>query len=286
MQSSNTCRFFEPYDDRSLEIDNIPDSSMVTFVAWALEREHGDLGFGSSSEAKRRPLSILGMALRHNRVEGAEELRTSIVDEAAGNVGMAKLRVELTYGSQALEEVKVNRDRLPSNIIAIFDAGIRRLEKQPKAQRELGLMIIAGSCRELQGVPLKTLEDWIGTSFRSPEDVFHVTGGFVKVDIKVDQIAERRVQAYHHTFGAYVREDYNESLFWAGAQLRITKIPRAASVEAFRVPELTSTNKAILNHFPDLRTVAPDKSYLERLGKVKRGRTRCWGYIWKSISLE
>ncbi|KAL9069695.1 MAG: hypothetical protein Q9157_006078 [Trypethelium eluteriae] len=298
----NTSKFLEPYDHRNVEIDNIPHSSMISFVKWDLEREHGDLGFRIPIEARQRPSSKLGIALRQNSGEGAEELQKTIVERASGNVGMAKLRLEMTYASTSLEEVKVTRDRLPHHIVATFDAGVSRIEEQPRAQRELGLRIIAASCQASQGVPLKTLEQWLGQPFRSPEDLYQVTGGLVKID----RTTERRVEAYHDTFGVYVRENYNESLFRARSALRIKRIPRSASVEVFRVADATPANEEFLDLFAspqdkeaqrsavttlldELSSISiglEDRCSLARLAKVERERSSCCGYIWRSVDLH
>ncbi|KAF2235681.1 hypothetical protein EV356DRAFT_514193 [Viridothelium virens] len=298
----NTSKFLEPYDHRNVEIDNIPHSSMISFVKWDLEREHGDLGFQIPIEARQRPSSKLGIALRQNSGEGAEELQKTIVERASGNVGMAKLRLEMTYASTSLEEVKVTRDRLPHHIVATFDAGVSRIEEQPRAQRELGLRIIAASCQASQGVPLKTLEQWLGQPFRSPEDLYQVTGGLVKID----RTTERRVEAYHDTFGVYVRENYNESIFRARSALRIKRIPRSASVEVFRVADATPANEEFLDLFAspqdkeaqrsavttlldELSSISiglEDRCSLARLAKVERERSSCCGYIWRSVDLH
>ncbi|KAI9657705.1 MAG: hypothetical protein M1821_002881 [Bathelium mastoideum] len=284
---------------------SIPIENMEKFVEWDLERVHGDLGFGSSSEGQQRPLSMLGMALRYNDGEGAQKLRTSIANSAFGNVGMAKLRLETTYDSTTLEEVEMTRDRLPRNAVAIFDAGMKRLEAQPAAHRELGLRIIAASCQDPQGVPLQTIEDWLGQPFRSPEDVFQVTRGW----LKIHQTENRKVQAYHGTFGVYVKENYNESLFRARSALRIRRIPRSASIEVFRVPlmtPMTPETERFLELFPNLQIAAEEKPTTERLlaqspnlqiaqderlalekvSKVERGRSSCYGYIWRSADLD
>ncbi|KAL9086789.1 MAG: hypothetical protein Q9165_006936 [Trypethelium subeluteriae] len=244
-----------PSGAEDIEIGSIPDSSMKPFVKWDLQREHGDLGFGVPSKAKQRPSSKLGIALRQNNGEGAEELQKTIVDRASGNVGMAKLRLELTYASASLEEVKATRDRLPRNIVAIFDAGISRIEEQAGAQRELGLRIIAASCQASQGVPLKTLEQWLGQTFRSPEEIYQVTGGLVKID----RTTERRVEAYHFTFGLYVRENYNESLFRARSALRIQRVPRSASVGNFSYGGGIAGEREISRSFP----VSPRQSSIK-----------------------
>ncbi|KAI9708474.1 MAG: hypothetical protein M1820_003935 [Bogoriella megaspora] len=277
-------KFYEPYDHRNLDIDNISDKRMEAFVAWDLEREHGALGFGSSSEAERRPPSTLGTVLRQNNGGNADKLRGEIVSRADGNVGMAKLRLESRYDSDIAEEVTVTRDRLPDNIVACFDAGVRRLEEQSKFETELGLKIIVASFLDSDCIPLATLESRMETCFRSAEEILQVTRGFVRILLQDPP----KIEAFHPDFALYVKDDYNESLFWAKSKLRLKRIPRSASVEVFRIPELAPMGQKVLGHFPVLQISNEDDGErdIDRLGRMRRGRSHCWGYIWKSADLK
>ena len=133
--------FVEPYDRVNCAVGHIPANTMREFVSWDLEREHGDLGLGSANDRKP-PLSMLGISLHQDRAGGAAaHLVQHIVDRAYGNVGMAKLRLDLVHGSRTLEPIEAVHDRLPNNLLDTFEAGINSIEQQPDAWlRDLGLL--------------------------------------------------------------------------------------------------------------------------------------------------
>jgi hypothetical protein len=208
---------------------------MQKFVAWDLEKEHGDLGLQSLNDTKP-PLSSRGKELRRRHGDGAQRRLDWIVLKAFGNVGIAKLRLDLVHSVQYLEAIDVVGDRLPGNIIALFDAGIQRLEKQPDAQRELGLCAIAAAVHNFKGVPFATLERWVyeatskSGAVKIPphtlEDVLQAAQGFLVVSSAVDRV----VRHYHDHFHLYASEDYNESLLWARSQLRFNRSVRSFSL--------------------------------------------------------
>lgn len=224
--------FTEPYEYIDFEVGGIPTESIRKFVAWDLEKEHGDLGLQSLNDTKP-PLSSLGKELRQRHGDGAQRHLHSIELKAFGNIGIAKLRLDLVHSAQCLEAVEVVSDRLPGNIIALFDAGIQRLEKQPDAQRELGLCAIAAAVHSYEGVPFATLERWVheatskSGAVKIPphtlEDVLQAAQGFLVVNSDVDRV----VRHYHDSFYLYASEDYNESLLWARSQLRFNGLARS-----------------------------------------------------------
>ena len=179
------------------------------------------------------PLSSRGKELRQRHGDDAQRHLESIVFKAFGNVGIAKLRLDLVHSAQSLEAVEVVSDRLPGNIIALFDAGIQRLEKQPDAQRELGLCAIAAAVHSYEGVPFATLERWVheatskSGAVKIPphtlEDVLQAAQGFLVVSSEVDRV----IRHYHDSFYLYASEDYNESLLWARSQLRFDRLARS-----------------------------------------------------------
>ncbi|KAK1636329.1 hypothetical protein BDP81DRAFT_321171 [Colletotrichum phormii] len=144
--------FVQPFDHIELEVDF--DSAMESaarFIDWDLETEHGDLGLGSRSNSSREnnpdelpPLSAFGRRLADPRNhEAFADLRDQIKNQARGNIGLARLRLDGLHPTQSLDAVAVQADKLPANIVSFFDAGIRRIEERPPAQRDLGLKAIA-----------------------------------------------------------------------------------------------------------------------------------------------
>ncbi|OCK96347.1 uncharacterized protein K441DRAFT_694885 [Cenococcum geophilum 1.58] len=243
---SSASGFVEPYEYIDFEVGWIPTESIQKFVAWDLEKEHGDLGLQSLNDTKP-PLSSRGKELRQRHGGDAQRHLESIVFKAFGNVGIAKLRLDLVHSTQSLEAVEIVRDRLPGNIIALFDAGIQRLEKQPDAQRELGLCAIAAAVHSYEGVPFATLERWVheatskSGAVKIPphtlEDVLQAAQGFLVVSSEVDRV----IQYYHNDFYLYASEDYNESLLWARSQLRFDRLARSFTLADKLKLTLTNT---------------------------------------------
>ena len=207
---------------------------MREFVAWDMEREHGDLDLGSVND-KKPPLSTLGSSLHEDRAIGAAtRLVQHIVDKAYGNVVMAKLRLDLAHRSQTLESIEAVHDRLPNNVLEIFRAGINSIEQQPDAWlQDLGILAIAAATRTFNGVPFESLKQWlqkgstqsslVHVASRSPETFLRAARGFL-VQKHTDPI---ELTVYHPDFYYYVAEDYNEGLFWKRSQLQVDGIVRA-----------------------------------------------------------
>jgi hypothetical protein len=226
--------FVEPYDRVNCAVGHIPANTMREFVSWDLEREHGDLGLGSANDRKP-PLSMLGISLHQDRAGGAAaHLVQHIVDRAYGNVGMAKLRLDLVHGARTLEPIEAVHDRLPNNLLDTFEAGINSIEQQPDAWlRDLGLLAIAAAARNFNGVPFESLEQWLSkastqsslahVASRSPEEIVRAARGYLvqKHTYPIE------LTVYHPDFYYYVAEDYNESIFWKRSQLPVNGIVRA-----------------------------------------------------------
>jgi len=242
---SGSDSFVEPYDQVNCDISHIPANAMSEFVAWDIEREHGDLGLGSVNDNKP-PLSILGTSLNEDRTGGAvTRLVQHIVDKAYGNVVMAKIRLDLVHGAQTLESIEAVHDRLPNNLLELFGAGINSIEHQPDAWlQDLGILAIAATARNFNGVPFESLKQWllkaspesrlVDIASRSPEELLRATRGFL-VQKHTDPI---ELAVYHPDFYYYISEDYNESIFWKRSQLPVDGI-----VRAFTLGPAVSTSK-------------------------------------------
>ncbi|OCL11267.1 hypothetical protein AOQ84DRAFT_374160 [Glonium stellatum] len=225
----------EPYEHVNFAIGQIPTESMRKYVAWDLEKEHGDLGFGILNESKP-PLSKLGFTLREDETGAATlGILTDVVNKAFGNVSIAKLELDLIHSAQSMETIESTPDRQPRNLVALFDEGIKQIDQQPPSQRDLGLKAIAAAGRDPNGVPLVHLErllrdttpahDQLSLPPRSLEDVLRAARGFLFLKPNGD----RDVALYHTTLPLYVTEGYNQSLMWAISQLRASKISRSVT---------------------------------------------------------
>ncbi|KAI1502242.1 hypothetical protein F5X99DRAFT_427391 [Biscogniauxia marginata] len=222
----NNNEFVEPYEYRDLDIGLVGQKQMIDYIVWDLESNHGDLGLNSIASAKP-PLSGLGKAFnkRRNR-DKLKELIDEIEFQSWSNIAMARLRLEIVHEMSTPDEIVV-ADRLPRSIAAIFDAGIRQIEQQPESEREVGLKAIAAMSHfeYEQGVDFDILQRLLRrTSRQSPrlsmlprslEEILQATKGF----LIVENLDECPFKAYNEAFHTYARDNYNESLLWAHAEL-------------------------------------------------------------------
>jgi hypothetical protein len=208
---------------------------MQEFVAWDLEKEHGDLGL-SVLNLNKPPMSKLGVALCEDRTGATiSGILREIVNTATGNVSIAKLGLDLVHSAQSMESIESTPDRLPGNLVALFDEGIKHIEQQPQSQQDLGFRAIAAAAHNLDGVPLIHLErllrdttpvhNQLNMPPRSLEDVLRAAKGFLFLRHSEDY----DVTLYHPIFPSYVTEEYNQSLVWAISQLRTSKISRSVT---------------------------------------------------------
>ncbi|KAF2186876.1 hypothetical protein K469DRAFT_570948 [Zopfia rhizophila CBS 207.26] len=214
----------EPYDYVTFRIGQIPSHEMEKFVAWDLEREHGELGLASSI-TRKPPLSNLGQSLLEDRTANtAHSLVQRIVDLANGNIGLAKARLDLIHEAESLEGVEARRDRLPANIVAMFDAGLKQIEAQRRVQKDLGLNAISVAGSAFYGIPIPDLQIWLQqsrtafgrVSTRSGEDILEAARGF----LLATRDNPANIRLYHTSFYYYVAQNYNESLYQANCKLQ------------------------------------------------------------------
>ncbi|KAF2496956.1 hypothetical protein BU16DRAFT_458406 [Lophium mytilinum] len=218
----------ESYDIVNFGIGQIPPQSMRDFVAWDLEKEHGDLGLKSSCHDKP-PLSSLGaLILRNQDGSTPQSLLERILEQAENNIGIAKLRLDNFHNAQSLEDVESIGDRLPPNIVFQFDTAVRNIETQPASQGDLGLRAIAAAAENNAGVPAANVERWLrpkSSKFppRSVEDVLQSANGFL-ISANME---EENIRIYHASFFMYVAQNYNASLLWARSQLHFDRAFRS-----------------------------------------------------------
>jgi uncharacterized Zn-finger protein len=230
--------FEEPYNHINIDVsrsDNIDE-----YIAWDLQKEYGPLQVSSDSEGAKpqtqRGSIMSGTDSATTSSTTTEKLRKvvqSISNVAEGNIAITKLYLDNIYKYQSLNGVENVGDRLPRNIMAFFDAGIERIKQQPRAQREIALMAISAAAEKDRGVSLASLEDWMRDAItrlphlvnappRSLEDVLRPANGFL-----IEPFSHgRQVATYNQLFTFYVRENYNNSLFWARSQLNFHRVSR------------------------------------------------------------
>lgn len=81
-----------------------------------------------------------------------------ISSNAEGNITIAKLYLDSIYRLQSLDDAVRVGDRLPRNLVALFDAGIEQIKQRPRAESEIALMAIGAASEIAKGIPLALLD--------------------------------------------------------------------------------------------------------------------------------
>ena len=223
----DTTSFEEPYGHVSSHVGQIPNEYMEEFILWDLRREHEDIGFAIQETGVPPSSPIEENPPRTPSTDATLRKFVSFVSgNAQGNITIAKLRLEEIHNGRSSEDLNNVRDRLPHSLVALFDAGIQRIERQSKAQRDLALLAIAAAAEEDIGVSLTSLEECIHDAMsqsphvvnappRSLEDILRAANGF----LAMQRCNSKDVAIFNPAFLLYVKENYNDSLYWARGQL-------------------------------------------------------------------
>ncbi|KAJ8112155.1 hypothetical protein OPT61_g5417 [Boeremia exigua] len=230
---------YEPYDHVNIRLW-VPSQVMEAFIAWDLEREHGDLRL--NSPARKPPLSILGESLRSTR--DAKFIRALVEHIAAnsyGNIAIARARLDLVHGTESAEGLEARKEQLPATIIALFDRGLETIVAQPEHQRETALKAIAAAARYDDG---ETIEDLLEQlrgfgipGIQSGEEIVEATRGWL-VDIMVD--GPQRLKVYNKNFLFYVEQRYHRAIHRSSIQIDINS-RRSSAFATFDAHQMAST---------------------------------------------
>jgi hypothetical protein len=188
---------------------------MSDFGIWTIQNEHGDICPQKSRvlwpDDEWPPLTPLGRTLTTHM-----ELMDHIMIQADGNLTLAKLRLEDICEANALGTTESVQDRLPRNIVTLFDAGIRVVKSQAKDIAALGMSAIKLTTKEPHGKSFAHLqkalhasEARIGLGAFTLQEVLHAARGFLSVTWLEEG---QHVKAYHRDFFLYASERYNEDL--------------------------------------------------------------------------
>jgi hypothetical protein len=222
----------QPHKSVDLDIGNCPDHAMEDFIKRRLEIEHGDLGLGTQLEEGLPPPSPLGLALkRTNDNLIVAELVRRLRSQAAGNIAMALLRLDSIKDARTVEDLTATADRLPTNIVENFNAGIMHLYRassppaSPQAGERPGWHLGLAAIRHIgkhsiTGTQLSQLTTELAQMLNhirtlrygshvviSLDDILRAAGGFL-----ISNNSGKAVMSYHQDFHLFINEDYNEIL--------------------------------------------------------------------------
>ncbi|KAH7351423.1 hypothetical protein BKA66DRAFT_430832 [Pyrenochaeta sp. MPI-SDFR-AT-0127] len=224
----------------NMSINSIHENSMKDFIAWDLEREHGDLGLGTLI-SRKPPLSSFGIAFRKAKPGASgHEWVQEVFESVNGSVVQTKLALDRIHSSTSPNMVDFNTTRIPTNVQSLFNEALKQIEEQPVSQRELALKSIAavGKTEDMDfGIPLSRLASLlkerpsISTSTRIPprsaEDILNAANGYLRLMAPRYDGGEYAIAAFNILFYMYVLNDYNDELIMANSQLRTSNIPRS-----------------------------------------------------------
>lgn len=213
---------------------------MKDYIAWDLERQHGDLGLGSRN-VRKPPLSTFGLAFQKTMSGDAGLNWIQLVcDSGNGNVAQTKLALDRIHSSSSPEMVDFTSDRIQRNLQALFDDAMKHIEKQPASQRELALksIVAVGKIGDLEtGIPLSRLADLVKERHpmstpntippRSAEDILEAARGYLRLMEPRWDGGEYTIAAFNQLFYIYASSDYNDELVMANSLLRTSNIPRS-----------------------------------------------------------
>lgn len=210
----------EVYDHVTINVMT-PEEAMREYIAWNLEREHGDLGLGSS--ARKPPLSPLGQVLTSKTAsKSVQKYMEEIIDAAGGNISMAKARLDLIHTMETLDDLEARRDQLPANIVTMFDSGLKRILDQPNIHKEVALKTLAAAARDIRGEEVTVIREILQKlDIRSGEDIIEVVRGFL-TSTPTDT-ENLRLAAFHPSFFRYIAERYHEAIHHASQQIVVPK---------------------------------------------------------------
>lgn len=261
--SCDPSNFVQPFD--YVEVNLYHHNQFNRYIDWDLEREHGDLGLGSGVQSLP-PHSELGKRItKPQNHEALKELPGRIVEQAEMNISLARLRLDNIHRAHPADVINPTvADVLPSNIVAFFDAGMKRIEEQAPPQRSLGLRVIAAVTNfdfDQRGLGFEVLYEVLRNAERPDarheanrahaapvmsttvipksdgededahvlgprlREMLHATRGFVVVK----PFADYPMVACCETFHMYAKENYNEALMQAREGLDFRRIQFDAS---------------------------------------------------------
>jgi hypothetical protein len=247
-QHHENAHYEELYDHIDINVSH-PDN-LEDYIAWEMQKFDGGLQSFNKPELPATQLGTLAEVIQPVKdtttpFSGTIERRQTVVQSISrkANITIAKLYLDDIHKQQSFDVIEKVGDRLPRNLVALFDAEIKCIKQQPRHQSDIALMAIVAAAEKNQGVPLVLLEDWMRDAIsrlphlassppRSLEDILRYANGF----IAESYFEGRCISTYNELFAIYVREDYNETLFWARSQLNIHRVSRSLTYQ----PKLTS----------------------------------------------
>lgn len=243
-RSSGLTSVWKDPAEYSLFVNYVPDQSLSKYVAWDLEREHGDLGLESGCTTDMPPLSALGIALKSTKYgTKIHDWIREIVRYTDGSILQTKLFLDRIHNAQSPEAVDLGPGRLPRNVQAHFDTAIRTIEQRSAhLDSTLAMKSIAAIGKDgnmFQGLNVSDLASLLQEPMyrrdpnafliRSMEDIIYLANGYLKLVPPLPSEQECGVATSNRLLWLYAYDDYDERIIMEYSQLRTARIPRSFS---------------------------------------------------------
>lgn len=184
-------------------------------ASWTIQNEHGliwpEVSFSLWPDKDWPPLTFIGEALIANMGPVTNTMR-----HAAGNITLAKLRLDEICEANTLDSFRLVRDRLPRKVVSLFQSQIAAVKDQARHITMIGLSAIKLATQEPGGMSIVDLHRMIQTSERvatlgplETQDILHAAKGLL---IPREYADGQHLEAYHSDFHLYATERYNEDL--------------------------------------------------------------------------
>lgn len=215
-----------------LPLECVSKESLKKYVAWNLEREHGDLGLGTS--VHKPPLSSFGLAFRRAGLGHAWIER--VIEHVNESILQTKLALDRVHASKSPEEfARTDPSRVPSNLQALYHNALKAIGQQSNDQYNLGLSCVAAvGNRAEQGLslPVNVLADLLrgrpdpqsGSRVlpRSVEDILTATKGYLTLQEPREGQIYLNVIPFDVSFFRFINQDYSDEIRMANALLGVS----------------------------------------------------------------
>lgn len=203
-----------------IDLNRQVDYKLMDFLKWNMEGEHGDLGLESTYHDKP-PLSKLGKQLQGPRKQELQSMFDEILFQSAGNIGMAKMRIDLVHEHG---EAHANSGMLPDAVTNMFDAVINGMmsgsgpDSRPTCLgiRAIVAFTLLSRRSNSKSVKFKQLATALvqeeSVEAHAMHTVLHAASGLLVVE-RAPVNGSLIVLYYHRSFEAYMIDRYSKILW-------------------------------------------------------------------------
>ncbi|QDS71991.1 hypothetical protein FKW77_001645 [Venturia effusa] len=212
-----TTRLCRPYNYAQYDLDEIMgrawEEEPSGFALWTIQHEHGLISRATSQDlwpnTEWPPLTPVGESLIADM-----KVVNDIMRHSEGNLSLAKLGLDNVCGANTLDSFRQIHDRLPRDVVSLFDSQVASVAGQAASVAKLGLSAIKLATRQRSGISMEDLQAMLDPLEWNNEvgpldvqEILHASKGLLK-----ESADGRFLEAYHDDLFPYATERYNEVL--------------------------------------------------------------------------